>query len=297
MSILFRHVTDSFYAHHKRELHPSQDDFPLHVHDAHEFCYFISGSGTFYIESNDYEAYPGCILIIRAGETHRLKVNPNLPYERIDIEFSPALLNGLDPEGQLTEAFTRRPAGQRNLYTPDMLTSDLVRCCMNTLSAQFQVIPDRQKPLALTSCLAPVLLDVRRAFVSQDSEEAPQTGKAVTLVSQVIEYINAHLCEKFGLDTLTREFYTSKTHLNHQFKQVTGFTVCEYIVVKRLILARQYIRDGMSIGTAAAACGWSDYSSFYRSYKARFGVSPSADKHADVLKLHPDFDIRRGLIK
>ena len=294
---MFRHATESFYAHHKRELRPSQDDFPLHVHDAHEFCYFISGSGKFYIESSSYDLYPGCILVIRAGEAHRLKINSELPYERIDIEFSPVLFMDMDPQGLLTRAFTDRPAGQGNLYTPDMLNTELVHSCMNMLSAQFQVIPNPQKPLTMAACLAPVLLDVRRAFLAQGNTGSTQNGKMVTVVSQVIEYINAHLCEKFSLDFLAKEFFTSKTHLNNQFKQVTGFTIWEYIVIKRLVLARQYIRDGMSIGMAATACGWTDYSSFYRSYKARFGVSPSDDKRTDVTKLNPEYDIRRSMGK
>lgn len=297
MSILFRHATENFYAHHKRELHPRQDDFPLHVHDAHEFCYFISGSGRFYIESGSYDLYPGCILIIRAGEAHRLKINSEMPYERIDIEFSPALFTDVDSQGLLTKAFTDRPAGQGNLYTPDRLNTELVRSCMNMLSAQFRVIPNPQKPLTMISCLAPVLLDIRRAFLAQENMDSTQSGKVVTVVSQVVEYINAHLCEKISLDSLAKKFFISKTHLNNQFKQATSFTVWEYIVIKRLVLARQHIRDGMSVGMAAIACGWNDYSSFYRSYKARFGISPSDEKRADAITLNPEYDIRHSMGK
>lgn len=49
----------------------------------------------------------------------------------------------------------------------------------------------------------------------------------------------------------------------------------EYILIKRLFAARERILAGESVYTAAANCGFQDYSAFYRAYVARFQVSPS----------------------
>lgn len=295
MSIIYRYSERTFYSHHIRDNNPDSDRFPLHVHDVHEFCYFIAGGGRFFIESSAYDLYPGCILLMRAGEAHRLQVNTSMPYERITVEFSPSLFSDFDLQSQLTEAFVKRPAGQFNLYTPEMLDRELTHACMRLLSAQFQVIPDQQKRMTMIACLSPVLLEINRAFLTRISAQPFQDERTVTAVSQLIEYINAHLCEKLDLNLLAQRFFISKTHLNNQFKQVTGCTIWEYIIIKRLVLARKYIRDGMSAGEAALSSGWSDYSSFYRSYKARFGVSPLADKQSNLAKLRPEYDIRREL--
>lgn len=291
MAVLFQHITDNYYIHHKRDNQPNNDDFPHHVHNTHEFCYFISGSGKFSVESSSYDLYPGCIMIIRAGEAHRLRINTDLPYERIDIEFSPDLFSGIDPDNHLMEAFSNRPAGHRNLYSPEALNSELIRSCMNALSAQFQTVPNKQKQLVMLSCMSPVLLEIHRAYLSYNSNNSLQSEKTVSVASQLVEYINAHLCESFTLDSLAQEFFTSKTHLNNQFRKVTGFTIWEYTVTKRLVLARQYIRDGMPVGVAAISSGWNDYSSFYRSYKARFGVSPISDRSNKTMMFNPAYDI------
>lgn len=288
MALLFRHVTDRYYVHHKRDNVPDNQDFPLNVHDVHEFCYFIAGSGKFSVESNLYDIYPGCILLIRAGEVHRLQINPNRPYERIDIEFSPALFDDIDPDHQLTKAFTDRPAGQSNLYTPEMLNRELVRSCMHMLSTQFQSVPNKQKPLVMHTCFAPVLLEIHRAYIAQQKNPSLQNENTVALVNQLISYIDTHLCENFNLELLAKRFFTSKTHMNNQFKQMTGFTIWEYTITKRLVLARQYIRDGMPVSEAAISSGWNDYSSFYRSYKARFGVSPITDRSNKRIVFFPD---------
>ncbi|MGI6270178.1 MAG: AraC family transcriptional regulator [Candidatus Howiella sp.] len=288
MALFFRHITDSYYVHHKRDTHPNVQDFPLGVHDAHEFCYFIAGSGKFFVESNTYDLYPGCVILIRSGEVHRIQVNPSLPYERIAIEFSPGMLDGIDPEHLLTEAYTNRPAGQENLYTPDMLNQDLVHSCMFMLSTQFQMAPNSCKPLIMRACLSPVLLEIHRAYLARKNSHTFQKEKTGTLVSQLIDYMNTHLCEDYTLDSLAEMFFTSKTHLNNQFKQATGFTIWKYTITKRLAMARQYIRDGMPAGEAALSSGWKDYSSFYRSYKAQFGVAPITDLSNKTIIFYPD---------
>ena len=286
MSVLYRHATGNYYVHHVRDNVPRIEDFPLQVHDMHEFYYFISGRGKFLIESSTYQLFPGCIVLIRAGETHRLQINTDVPYERIDIEFSPSLLADIDPQNALLSAFTDRAAGQSNMYTPDMINVDLVRACMNTLSSQSRIATENRRPLILMSCLSPVLLEINRAFNDNKNKTPPQKEGVITVVSQLMDYINTHLCEDFSLDDLSERFYFSKTHLNNQFKQATGATIGEYTIMKRLTLARQYIYDGMSVGSAAVASGWNDYSSFYRRYKARFGVSPIVDRPNKTVKLN-----------
>ncbi len=291
MSVIFRHVEEDFYAHHKRDLHPSDRDFPLHVHDSHELGYFIAGSGRLLVEGSSYDLYPGCILLMKAGEAHQLRIDPKLPYERITIEFSPNIFQHIDPQRLLTAAFSERPVGQRNVYTPDQLNTELIHSCMNTMSTQFQTVTNSQKHLALVTCLAPVLLDIHKVFTMEINRQPLQKAATVTLTTKLLDYINTHLCEDFNLDTLAATFFTSKTHLNNQFKQATGYTIWEYTVTKRLIQAREYIRDGMPVGMAAISCGWKDYSSFYRSYKSHFGVSPLADKRTRTAKLSPSYDL------
>lgn len=58
------------------------------------------------------------------------------------------------------------------------------------------------------------------------------------------------------------------------FKQETGFTIGSYISKKRLLLGRELILSGTSAAQAAYECGFKDYSTFQRAYKALFNESP-----------------------
>ena len=277
MPAFFKYLSEDLYIHHLRDESPRAEDFPMHAHTSHELFYFIAGRGSYSVEANTYHMYPGCLLAMRAGETHHLNIQHDAPYERVTINFSPSLFKSIDTAGRLTAAFVDRPAGQRNLYKPDDLNKELIHACLNTLALQGRAASEEQKRMLTISRLCPVLFEIYQCFSAEINRPLPQRSGAEDIAGQLVQYINSHLCEDFTLDTLSEHFFTSKIHLNNQFKQVTGSTIWEYTIIKRLLLARQYIQDGMPAGEAAAASGWKDYSSFYRSYKARFEVSPTAD--------------------
>ena len=65
--------------------------------------------------------------------------------------------------------------------------------------------------------------------------------------------------------------------MNRTFRAATGSTVWHYILEKRLVAAHEQIRAGSPPQTVCFACGFNDYSSFYRAYKAKFQASPRDD--------------------
>lgn len=277
MDILFNHTCREFHMHHIRDNHPGVSPFTMQIHDCHELLYFISGRGTYYIEGNAYTPHPGGVLLMRAGEAHSLRLDPQIPYERIVVEFDPILLQTIDPEGVLTEAYMNRPGGNQNLYEPGQIDARMVHSCLTSVSKQNRPLTDAEKNLMFYNCVPPVLFEIRKAFISR-SPEPFKKEKDTPVVNRLIEYINIHLCEELTLDAIASHFFMNKMHLNKLFKSVTGSTIWEYIVMKRLIMARQFIKDGMTATAAAAASGWKDYSAFYRSYRSHFHTSPTSDR-------------------
>ena len=122
--------------------------------------------------------------------------------------------------------------------------------------------------------LLPLLNDLADCF-----ETVKNSGAHVEKdrAAAVIKYINRHLSDDLSLKSLAERFYLSKTHLNRLFKQSTGTTVWDYIIVKRLFLARKLINAGESPSIVYTQCGFQDYTTFYRAYKQHFGVCPKCD--------------------
>jgi len=102
---------------------------------------------------------------------------------------------------------------------------------------------------------------------------APAQG----LQSQLVAYVNEHLFEPISLQTVADHFYRSRSQISRTFQQATGSSLWEYVSIKRLLAARAMIQRGESAGTACQACGFSDYSSFFRAYRSHFGHAPKED--------------------
>ena len=257
--------------------HPNQKNFFMHAHEGCELLYFVSGHGTYAVEGNEYCLSPGCILVMRAGETHMIHIEPDTPYVRYTVNFRPEMLASADPNGLLMQPFTDRPLGQKNMYTAVQFDNRLVRNCLEMMhSTEHQ--SDAVQQVAILSGLMVILFEISRAFQNGNENAVLPQG----LIAGVVDYINRNLTENLNLDTLSRQFFLSKSYLNQQFRQATGTTIWDYVLLKRLMLARTSIRGGASVTDAFRASGFNDYSSFYRRYKNRFGVSPKDDRPRDV---------------
>ncbi len=96
--------------------------------------------------------------------------------------------------------------------------------------------------------------------------------------TRLIDYVNEHLLSPLSLDDISNAFFLSQAQINRLFKARTGSTVGQYITVKRLLTARDRLRTGSSAAEACYACGYNDYSAFYRAYTKYFGNPPQSDK-------------------
>ena len=94
----------------------------------------------------------------------------------------------------------------------------------------------------------------------------------------VLSFVNEHILEDITLSEISKEMHMSSSQLNRTFNKITGTSVYNYIIKKRLIYAQGMISRGQNAISASQACGFKDYSSFFRLYKKHFGHSPTDDK-------------------
>ena len=130
--------------------------------------------------------------------------------------------------------------------------------------------PESEKQILMQALLALVLSEASHGHRSVKGGSKPNE-----ITSKSIELINMNLCGKISIPDLSKRLNVSVSALTQTFKKDMNISVYQYILRKRLILARQKIQDGESATSAALQCGFSDYSSFYKQYKKMFGVSPS----------------------
>lgn len=250
---------------HSMTQKPELGQFFMHTHENYEIYCFLTGNAKYYVEGNVYPLKPGDILVMKKAEAHSLFVNSCVPYERIVISFNADALVEESRE-ELCHFLDNRPLGLHNRYAASKFKESnwlyyLMRMCKT------ERLSEKQLYLSIL---------VNELYESYPLINTETTAPGDTVV-EIIGYINQHLTEPLSLDTLCHHFFISKAHLNRKFKMLTGSTVWEYILTKRLLAAKDLLQNGETPTKVYSECGFNDYCSFFKSYKAKFGVSPKND--------------------
>lgn len=103
-------------------------------------------------------------------------------------------------------------------------------------------------------------------------------------LSALLNYINNNINDTLSLDELSERFNLSKFYLTRRFKELTGLSLHQFIVKKRLTKARYLISVGVDPYRAAVDAGFNNYSHFSRTFKSYFGQNPSTIPQAQ--KIH-----------
>ena len=247
--------------------------FSMHVHNLYELDYIASGSGYYYIEGTQYPIFPGCILLIRPIDAHRTHVNTDTLYERATFQFSSELLNEIDPSGTLKQFVDEMTVPQ--ITPPAEYESFFKQLFQGVWEIKNEPEPYQKNSIRSTISIALIAL---RQLLTASATEYVSTGISISdTIRNILAYINQHLTEEFTLDDLCKRFGISKSYLNKRFKEITGTTLWNYVLIKRLTVARQNIHNGMPIQEAYRHSGFSDYSNFYRCYVKQFNCSPKED--------------------
>lgn len=265
--------SDDLFFHHSLQIHPDPEYFSMHAHEVNEVLVILSGKATMLVEGNEYDLFPGAVLLMRAGESHKLIPCTDEPYERIAIRFDPSVLASLDPEKELLIPFRERRLGSGNLFRLCSLEGILPSLMeLNETSSSYHI------RLSVIAFLGSLLLEASNLHIQKDRNfrEREELGKNY----EMIEYVNQNLAGDLSLDAISARFFLSKSQLSRSFKKATGSTLWDYVLIKRLLLARSLIREGESITGACEKSGFKEYSSFYRAYRKRFGVSPNQDRRS-----------------
>ncbi len=272
MSIVYEYNANTLGYHHSIDKEPSEKNFRMHVHDQYELLYFVSGNGTFTIEGSTYNLVKDSLLLMRPAEFHKIYVSSDEPYERMVVHFKKEALESIDKSGALTRVFDDRREGYGNIYLAEEFGNFGIKQLFCEMKSEGN---NEEKYLAIIANLVAVLHKINS--IPKNHKSSSPARKKNEVFSELVNFINRHLSDNLSLDILSDHFFLSKSQLNRIFRDATGTSIWEYIVIKRLMGARNLIHSGVSIIKASQQFGFTDYSSFYRAYKKHFYISPKSD--------------------
>lgn len=59
------------------------------------------------------------------------------------------------------------------------------------------------------------------------------------------------------------------------FKKYVGYTIYQYITLKRFLLAEKYLLEKKSSTEVFLRCGFKNYSTFQKAFTKHYGITPS----------------------
>jgi len=265
MDDVIRNTDRIFYKHEISE-NLFKNTYSMHTHNTYECIFFIEGDAAHVIEDRKYELSPGDLILIRPFQYHLIQINSPTRYERYDILFD-AKKHGVESVLALPEeAEVLHLAGNGivedlfhkcDLYRKSSDPETFEKILSHLLSELFYLIPLLPKQ------------------VSQNRETLSP------LISKALRYMNEHLCTLSGIREIADALFVSESYLFRLFQKELHQTPKKYVLEKRLLLAQQMLQAKKRPSDVSEACGFSDYSSFYRNYRSFFGIAPSQNQKGD----------------
>lgn len=267
-------MAERFYEyHHYRNDSPITVDF--HEHAFYEIYIFISGNVNYIIEGRTYDLRPGDVLLTNNSDIHRPEILPSqYPYERIVIWLNNAFFNGLLDIGEdLTACFKDAANRDYRLFRPNASQLLKIQDTCRVIEQERSVNRLGSRVMAFSPIMEILVLISRAYYEISDSAQHGVTENQQ--INQIVAYINNHYHEDLSLESLSSKFYLSKYYLSHKFKQFTGLSLYQFILKKRLTIARNMLMRGKSVTETYTECGFNDYSNFLKAFKQEFGEKPS----------------------
>lgn len=251
---------------------PKPESVAVHHHDFYEIYFFLSGEVEYRVEGKTFLLKPGDLLLINPRELHQPIVKPDCVYERIVLWIDKNYIEGFgDGENSLTKCFDIHSPTHTNILRPSGMGRTRIAELLDSMINEFYG-EDYGNTLSATGAFLQFMVEINRLALQK--EKVAQPVKDTVLVAQVLSFINEHYNEDLSLESIAQKFFVSKYHLSHEFTRSVGTSVYKYIMLKRLLNAKELLSQGMAPGVVYHKCGFQDYANFYRAFKSEYGVSP-----------------------
>ena len=239
-----------------------------HSHPYHEYIYMISGKAHYYVEGSQYELNPGELMLIPPGVVHTGYYDT---YDRLIIQMDDFFWRQTVRQSGLAEAGCTIP-DHLLIFHEDAGYKWGVRALIERAAAAMTIPEDGEREMMYRILLAELTLAIRQ-IIRENGLGKPTATNA--LVASVTNYIQEHYRDTdLTVTKLAQYAYVSREHLSRIFKEYTMQSIHDYLTELRMQHCRQAIADGKQILAACTESGFSDYSSFLKTFHKMYGITP-----------------------
>ena len=232
----------------------------FHTHDFWELVVYLSGDVQYLTDDGALTPEPCDVILSPPGFRHTATLAKPSRYERYVFYFTGNAF-GVHSEAMLAFAksapFLRLPPASHETLRAMLAETDAAVGSNASTAA-----------ILAYSHIIRLFCLIGGAFTAVSAGILPERAAAVK------RYIDAHLTEPLQVTSLAERFYYSREYLSRLFKRHFNVSIREYILDRRLELARTLLQNGSSVTDACTACGFGSTSFFIVQFRKRTGVTP-----------------------
>ncbi len=235
----------------------------LHFHSAVEIIYIKSGSLSINLNGSSVIASSGDIVVVSPSTLHGF-------YKETDsVDYYFLMIND--------EFLKRNELISDNSYFTPIIKSKNVSDKFENLIDEYESKKECYKT-AISSIIISIFITLNREFKVEAVRDFNGQNKTAQMVRQAISYISKRYKEKITVDEISDYLHFSKSYLSHGFKEITRYSIIEYVNLLKCYTAKTLLLEGYTVSEVSIELGFSDVSYFTRAFKKTIGVLPSTYK-------------------
>ncbi len=251
---------------------PFEHTTDMHNHTNHEILIVKRGRINLFTDHAGIELTRGDVALIPMYKFHRGEILTPTEYDRIVINVTENVLQNASYEQyDLNKCF--KPYNDKQIHTAHLnedeleeidLYSSLLLDNLYSTSAESEILTDSYFKL--------IMVMINRKY--RKNELSLSEDKMPDIVKKTFNYIDKHLTEEITLKALEDEIHNNGTYISRCVKKISGLSLSQYIIAKRIALACRLLREGSTANEACYQSGFNNYSNFSRTFTKQVGVSP-----------------------
>jgi AraC-like DNA-binding protein len=266
----FDWIFDHFFitSFNKIGLKPS---YPYHHHAAYEMYFLLSGERTFFITGTNYHIKQGDLVLIDRHDLHK-----PMDYEHVKrigflLSFQEDFLEPmLDEEKRIKLLSIFKKKVIRFTTVEQSKLEQLFNKIVRESSTK-----DAQSEIYVRLLLCELLILLGRKCDQAEDADMLRSEPKDRKIEEITAYIYSQYMKRLSLDQIANLFYISKYHLSRMFKEVTGYTIVEYIRSTRVQEAQKLLESSdLNMSHISERTGFDSTTHFCRVFKECTGVSP-----------------------
>ena len=244
----------------------------IHNHACHELLIMRDGKVNIFTEYSGVIITRGDAVMIPMYVFHSGEILDKEKYDHIVINVSENVLKAASsPQMDLNGCFVPyNDTGIHKIHFDDDELEEIEKYAR--LLQKNITSTDAGADIAADACLKMIMVKVNSHYAKEAMTYYPNTMPE--LVRKTFDYVDKHLTEEITLSMLEKEIHNNGTYISRCLKKISGLSLSQYIIAKRITLACKLLKEGKSASDACFMSGFNNYSNFSRTFTKQVGKSP-----------------------